>query len=179
MFKRYAPLLIFCAILQLAFLILVNFRPHDLSCPKFVPWCQINAFHPRSNSLLLLLKYEGGEIIETTTITLLCGKKKFIKWSFIHVDFLALCCVRLPIVFQLLCKLYVVRFATLAWHETIYYSAESSIINTFSVQKGKCHDAMLATSLSTIEVAAPLRKWKPVTFQKKNIEHPESVRWHT
>ena len=46
------------------------------------------------------------------------------------------------------------RFATLAWHETIYYSAESSIINTFSVQKGKCHDAMLATSLSTIEVAA-------------------------
>ena len=76
---------------------LVNFGPHDLSCPKFVPWCQINAFHPRSNLLLLLLKYEGGEIIETTTITLWFGKKSLqndhlFMWTFLHFavcDFLS------------------------------------------------------------------------------------------
>lgn len=47
----------------------------------------------------------------------------------------------------------VVRFATLAWHETIYYSVESNIINTFfgtESEISRCH----ACYCSSIEVAA-------------------------
>ena len=55
---------------------LVNFGPHDLSCPKFVPWCQISAFHPRSNSLSLLLKYEGDDDDDETLLLYFTRKRK-------------------------------------------------------------------------------------------------------
>ena len=55
---------------------LVNFGPHDLSCPKFVPWCQISAFHPRSNPLSLLLKYEGDDDDDETLLLYFTRKKR-------------------------------------------------------------------------------------------------------